>query len=360
VVSTHYAELKELAGQNPAVRNASVSFDLETLSPTYRLTTGIPGVSYAFEIARSYGMPAKVIERSIELLDSRELSVEALIETMQKYEQETREERRRLALSLDETGKEKARLMEKETRLERRLEELKNERGLEFLDELRRHRESVAEKMKELQRADMKAAGALRKELSRTEEEIRASLEKNRTKRFAHKYMPLDPGKVKAGDRVFVLPLEKEAVVESVDPRAGTLDLVLGSSIRTRFPYRDILVRPPGAEAEHPGGKQKKTAPSKPKPPARGSDEGLTIQTGYNTVDLRGMRVDEALLKLEADFDRMARGGINSVVVIHGHGTGAMKEAVRSAFKSSPYVDHFRPGKYGEGGDGVSIVRLKD
>ena len=84
------------------------------------------------------------------------------------------------------------------------------------------------------------------------------------------------------------------------------------------------------------------------------------MQTRYNTIDLRGMRVDEALGRVERDLDRMIRSGITAAVVIHGHGTGALKEAVRNSLKHSSYVRSFRPGETGEGGDGVSIVYLRE
>jgi DNA mismatch repair protein MutS2 len=108
---------------------------------------------------------------------------------------------------------------------------------------------------------------------------------------------------------------------------------------------------------------QKKAAPA-PKPrqssPVIKSDAPIpaTMQTRYNTIDLRGLRVEEALIKLGNDLDAMTRSGISSVVIIHGHGTGAMKEAVRTALKSSPYISSFRRGGQGEGGDGVSIALL--
>ncbi len=364
VVSTHYSELKELAGKNPSVRNASVSFDLETLSPTYRLTTGLPGVSYALEIARLYGMPETIITRAKELLDSRELSVESLIETMQRYEQDIREERARLDLIREDMEREKTHLHEREKTLERQRENLKNERGVEFLDELHRLRARVNERIGELRQAGMKEAGNVRQELEEIQSRIIADLEKNRKIRYSRKYRPFDPGRAAPGDRVFVLPLEKEAVIADMDMKGETAELLLGSSIKSRFPFRDLLTRPVGDGAGRSTGsartgKHEKSAPAEGAPHSPPEKEGITIQTSYNTVDLRGMRVEEALIKMEADFDRMLRGGITPAVVIHGHGTGAMKEAVRAGLSQSSYVDHFRPGKYGEGGDGVSIVYLR-
>lgn len=360
VVTTHYPELKELASYDDRFVNASVSFDLESLSPTYALRTGLPGSSYTLEIARTYGIPAPVLARAAGLLDERELNVEALLESTRARERELEEERAKLDTLRGEAARERARYLELQERETRLMEEIRKEKGIDFLEELKSYRTQIAEKIKELQGAGLREAGKAQQELSRIQDAVIRTMKGDGLKRYAREYASFDPREVKPGDRVFVIPLEKEGRIESIDPRDESAELILGSSLRTRFGFNELLRRrslsvPSGAP------RRKESAPGAHYE-IKGDDSRipLTVQTRYNTVDLRGKRVDEAIERMEADFDSMIRSGVHTVVVIHGHGTGALKEAVRSRFKSSSYVRDFRPGERGEGGDGVSIVFLRD
>lgn len=359
IVTTHYNELKELASSDRRFRNASVSFDPETLAPTYRLLTGIPGVSYALEIARIYGIPESVLGRAKELLDEREISVEALIEKTQKLEQEITAERERLNEERAAASREKERFRELQRKEAELMESMTRGEGTRFLEELKEYRRKIASRISELQKADLRDAGEMRRELGEVQRRVETEIAESERKRFSREYGPLDPRAAKPGDRVFIVSLEKEAVIESVDPEGESAELRLGNAIRARFRLRDMLSIPEGAErpphpkksAKRPGGKARDRQ-AKPVP--------LTVQTSYNTIDLRGLRVDEAIDRMERDLDRMVRSGVNSAVIIHGHGTGALKEAVRSRLKDSTYISEFRPGGYGEGGDGVSIALLRD
>lgn len=359
VVTTHYNELKELASRDERFRNASVSFDPETLAPAYRLMTGIPGVSYALEIARIYGIPEGILGRAKELLDEREISVEALIEKTQKHEQEIASERERLAVERAAAAREKERYLELQRRQAELMENMTRGEGTRFLDELKEYRREIAAKIRELQQADLRTAGELRRELGEIQKKVETEIADSARKRFSREYGPVDPATTKPGDRVFVVSLEKEAVIESVDPDGESAELRLGNAIRARFRFRDMLRLPEGTQT---AGARKKTADRSggkaQAPTAR--PVPLTVQTSYNTIDLRGLRVDEAVDRMERDLDRMVRSGISSAVIIHGHGTGALKEAVRSRLRHSSYVRDFRSGEYGEGGDGVSIALLRE
>ena len=359
VVTTHYAELKEMAAVDSRFHNASVSFDLETLRPTYRFQAGIPGVSYATEIAKNYGLDDAVIKRSRELIDSRELSYEALIEQTQKYHKETEARQEQLAMFQDELKTREHELNEKEKKLQKELARLKHQQGLDFLDDLKNYRREVADRIGELQRRGLREAGAIQQELLSKERQIVEKLDDEKKQRYIDDYDPIDKSTASPGDTVFVLPLEQEGTIESIDRSGEKASVLMGGSIRTLVPLTELMKplrhRQNSAQKKQPRKKQgvQETAPAHRTVP-------LTIQTQYNTVDLRGKRVDEALRAMEGDLDYMSRHGIESVVVIHGHGTGALREAVRTALKTSPYVRDFRPGDHGEGGDGVTIVLLRD
>lgn len=359
IVTTHYNELKELASRDERFKNASVSFDPETLAPAYRLMTGIPGVSYALEIARIYGIPEDILGRAKALLDEREISVEALIEKTQKHEQEIAGERERLAEARAAATREKERYIDLQRKQAELIENITRGEGTLFLDEIKEHRRSIAARIRELQQADLRSAGEFRRDIGEIQKAIETEIADSARKRFSRDYAPLDPALTKAGDRVFIVSLEKEAVIESLDLDGESAELRLGNSIRARFKFRDILAR---AERGAPAPSPKKGAgkTGKKEPLAAAKPVPLTVQTSYNTIDLRGLRVDEALERMGRDLDRMVRSGIRSVIIIHGHGTGALKEAVRAQLAHSSYVSDFRSGEYGEGGDGVSIALLGD
>ncbi len=354
MVTTHYPELKELASVDGRFQNASVAFDTETLAPSYRLLVGIPGASHAIEIARIYGMPERIVSRAEGLLDEREISTEALIEKMHRIEDELAVERERIEEMRASLAGEKERYQKLAKELERREESLKKSEGVAFVEELKRMRAEAAEKMKELQRADMRKAGEIQRDLAAAQELIIERVRGDAAKRLSDDYRAFDAGSADKGDTVFVIPLEKTGKIEEVDASAGSALVVLGNAIKSRYRFSDLLLP-----------RKKPHKKEEPRAPKRKDEDGtgfvpLTVQTSYNTVDLRGMRVDEALERLELSLDKMVRAGIRAAVIIHGHGTGALKEAVRSALRYSTYVRDYRPGEQGEGGDGVTIAILRD
>jgi DNA mismatch repair protein MutS2 len=358
VVTTHYSELKDLPVTDKRFQNASVSFDVGSLRPTYHLRIGLPGTSYAIDIAKLYGMNESILNRASELLDSRETSADALIENVQKYKEEMEEERRKTDELNADLEAEKNKYYEMLTKLNLRIEEVKNQKGIEFLDELNKYRKELSEKKRNLIIEEPKEIEKFRKDIKEMQTKISATLKKNRKNRFLYKYKSFDPALAKSGDKVFIAPIEKEAVIESINPDNKSVFVMLGNSIKARYKFDDLLI---------PSSKNNKTIAEVPpkkqtdKPVEKDSNNvNLTIQTQYNTSDLRGLKVDEAINRLDSDLDKMIRSGVDTVVVIHGHGTGALKEAVRKWLAHSYHVKNFRPGKFGEGGDGVSIVLLKD
>jgi DNA mismatch repair protein MutS2 len=321
VVTTHYPELKELAAQDSRFENASVAFDMDTLRPTFRLKTGLPGVSYALEIAGNYGMPGGIIDRARDLLSGRDISVEALIEKIQEHRKVMDQENDALRESLNSLEARQERLRHREDDLNRRAASLKHRHGVDFLDELGRIRDEVTRHMKELGHADMRQSAKVLEELDRRRAEVSQELQCIDSERFTGDYRQALPDELKRGHRVLVLPLEKEGIVEEIDHTGQKITVLLGGSMRTQVGPDDILV--PVASSQP---AKKQTTRHRTAATAEPEAVPLTIQTRYNTVDLRGKRVDEALRIMEGDLDTMTRQGITTAVVIHGHGTGALKE----------------------------------
>ncbi len=353
MVTTHYTELKELAVNDTRFRNASVTFNLESLKPTYELRVGIPGLSHAVEIARIFGMPEGILKRAETLVDSRESSVDALLEKVQHYEEEIRDERQKVQSLMDELRQERQRIETRSRELERLISETKKARGIEFVDEMNRYRDLISQRITSLQNLDMKDTTALHDELKRIQEDVHTRLKVEAHEKYSESLKPLDTASAKRGDPVFIASIETEGTFEEADSSGKTASVLLGGTIRSRFPVKDIFILP----------KSTGTSRRKQKSAITGAAEHfipVTLQTSYNTIDLRGMRVDQALHQMEQSFDGMERRGINTVIIIHGHGTGAMKQAVREHLKMSIYISDYRPGDMGEGGDGVTVAKLRN
>jgi len=357
IVTTHYSELKQLAAEDARFKNASVSFDPDTLTPTYRLMTGLPGVSYTTEIARNYRLPERIIARAHDLLDRAEVGMDTLVEMIQKHEREIAEEKLRLANLNRDLGLEKKAYEERMKALARRALEIGRGEGMKFLSELAQYRRLVAERISGLQQMGLRDTGSAQATLGEIEDSIRSRLDEERKKLHAGEYEPADAENMVPGSRVFIPSIEKEGTVERVDHDKKTVTVLLGGYLTSTFRFKDLYLAASRADAVP---QRKKRKASAAEPGGKGAAGVPTvIQTSYNTVDLRGKRVEEGIRTMEQDFDRMLRQGVETVVVIHGHGTGAMKEAVRENLRHSLYAAEFRPGGMGEGGDGVTIVRLR-
>lgn len=361
IATTHYPELKELPLENKRFMNASVSFDAETLKPTFKLRTGIPGTSYALDIAKNYGLRDNIIERAKELLDSREKTAEALIENIQKHREELEEENRKISELNIALTNEKNKYLEMQAELNLKIEETKNEKGIEFIDEINKYRNEIAGKIRDLHNTKKSELEKLQQNLGEIKAKVIHKLKKDRKNRFIQNATAFLPEKANPGDSVFISSLEKIGKIESIDNVNSSVSVLLGNSIKAKYKYDDLLTpltiakkhKPPKTNIE-------KQYPANIQDEKPDNEIPRTIQMHYNTCDLRGLKVEEALNKLESDLDKMIRSAINTAIIIHGHGTGALKEAVRNKLKTSSYVKKFRPGEYGEGGDGVTIISLKN
>ncbi len=329
---------------------------MDSLKPTYRLVTGLPGASYALEIAHICGLSDGILARASELVDSTDRSIEALIEETQRFRQELEEDRGKIRLLESELKQERERIADKEQKLAEMKRDISLGKGIDFLKELAGYREKVAQHMTSLQGATMRQAQEIREEILATENTVRGMLDSSREQKHMAKRRPLKPEDAVSGTAVFITSLEKEGVIESVDSD-GTVVVRLGA-MRSRFRTGDLLeAGRSGSQALQQHKKERKITDTVI--PMDG-EIPYTMQTSYNTVDLRGKRVEEGLTVLDQELDRMVRAGIYTVVVIHGHGTGAMKEGVRTYLRMSSYCNDFRPGRSEEGGDGVTIVRLRN
>ncbi len=357
VSTTHYGELKMLAYSEGGFVNGSLEFDQANLAPTYKLRIGIAGSSKATTIAERLGLDARVIERSRELLEGgeKELSetiAELEIRLLAVATTEERLESREKALSERETlveSEKRKTLMEQESVRENYSRSIENQ----FNDARRKIQEMTKEMQREpsLQKASLAAERLkkLREELGWTQK--RTTREK--------------PEKIKVGDRVRVVSLNQIGTVEEL-PRADqptnrTVSVLCGT-MKVKVSLGDLRLE----EKEKADKSRNRRSrhnnnnnSSNSRKQEQSGDPNAFIRTSVNTIDLRGQRVDGALDMLDSFLDNCTISGTSLVMIIHGHGTGAVKTAVRQYLTTSRYSHKFRPGEMYEGGDGVTIAELK-
>ena len=343
LVTTHHPELKAFAHATPGVVNASVEFDLETLRPTYHLTIGLPGRSNALAIAERLGMPAVIIFAARQEIDPAELRADDLLDEIYRQREASREARMRAEEARHQSEKLRAELAE-------RLEEIEDERR-EVLEDARQEAETelkdVRSQLKEL-RADLRRARQPLEILEQVEEQIEEIAEEVDAPVERHEPdMVQVHGPVRLGSKVMVRTLGQEGIVRAIGE--DKIEVQIGN-LRVRARLSDLMLRG-SAEAEE--GQRKTVVGSRSSKVIRATGESPGIE-----LDLRGQRADEALDKLDGYLDRAYLARLPWVRIIHGKGTGKLRNVVRESLGQHPQVKSFESGKDGEGGDGVTVASL--
>ncbi len=355
--TTHYEGLKALALADPRFQNASVGFDLATMSPTFRLVLGVPGASSALAVARRFGIPGTVIERAERFLSREAMTFDQMVEKLQA-------ERRALELARAGAEREAEASRQKQQELAREIERLTAKERVAIT----REGEQLLAGLKKA-REDLRTAQARLRGDRQTEEDVRAAARaidavahqasiggelEPRSPADAVDRASVSTSDIRVGLKVYVPRLRAEA--EIVEVLGGGQLRVAAGSLKlstTVSEVRSARASPaPAASRDR-----------KPRRPAyemdAAADPDLPIQTSDNTVDLRGLRAHEATAMAEQFLDRTLGAGRRVAFLIHGHGTGALRDAVRETLRTSAYVARQRPGGPGEGGDGVTVVWLR-
>ncbi len=353
VATTHYEGLKALALADPRFENASCAIDVATMTPTFRISQGIPGKSSALAVARQFGMPGTVIERAENFLTREDRNFDAIVEKMH-------EERAALELARHaaETRAVEAEALKQKLREE--IEHAKNreERALSrdaeaLIASLRRAKEDLRAaqaklRMNKIDEADLRDASKALDRVSATIA-LGGELERLTIKQPAVLRNDVPKDHLRKGAKVWVPRLRALAEVidvqgDDVRVTAGALKMTLHAS-----ELREALA------AEKPRDQApKKKAFQGPK----ANHDAAPLQTHDTTCDLRGLRVDEALSQAISFLDRSIQRKNDVAFLLHGHGTGALRETIRAELSRSPYVAYFRSGTHEEGGEGVTVVWL--
>lgn len=345
--TTHYSELKIFALSTERVMNASCEFDVETLKPTYRLLIGIPGKSNAFAISARLGLPVAIIDDAKRHVNTESASFEEVLESLEKTRRMMESEQletRRLFKEAEEKAR-KADEYKKQTEHEReKAAQLAKREANRILSEARNTADTVLDELKQLRSqaaadVDWQKVNAAKAEMFRKLNEAEGALSAAREEEAAPATRPAGPG-----DKVRLVSLGTTADVISVNPD-GVLNLQAGMLKITARQDEVRLV-----EGDTTSDIKKYMAKSA---------EKLSRMAARPEIDLRGMMTDEAIPLLERFLDNARMGKLNVVTVIHGKGTGALRQAVHQSLKRDGNVKTYRLGRYGEGETGVTIVELK-
>lgn len=351
VATTHYNELKKYALSTPGVENASMEFNVETLSPTYRLSIGVPGKSNAFEISRKLGLPSEIIDRANNLLEKGDIEFEDVLSAIEADKKRAEDERDEAAALAASMRKQQEELSRREKLLEKREKEALQKAKEEARAIIKEAKDTASEVQRELRE--------LSKVQSLGERNKRLEQGKRRLKETENRYQdgivreinenPVSIDDVQVGDKVKLLTLDQTGEVLTLPDEKGDLMVKVGI-MKINVNLSDLMM----INEKKSGGKGSKSA-------GRYGNlyraKAMAVSTSVNVV---GKNLEDATMEVEKYLDDAYMAGLKEVTVIHGRGQGILKEGLRQLFKRNKLVASFRKGSYNEGGEGVTIVKLKE
>jgi len=347
IATTHYSELKEYALVNEKVENASVEFDVETLRPTYRLLIGVPGKSNAFEISSKLGLPDFIINSARQLLTKETIEFEDLLQSIEKNKVESEKEKTQSERLRQDAEKLYDNYLDKKQKLDEQREKIVRDARKEASQLIKEARKEADEIITELRQL----------KLEQEEKEINKKIEQSKLRLKAKaeglaeviedtlfsKKNSKPPQNLKSGEAVKVLSLNQIGYI--VDPPNKNNEVLVQIGImKMNIPVENL----------------------------QRADEEKTIQkTGLgkivknkaenikSEIDVRGKNLEESMLDIDKYLDDVYIAGLAEVIIIHGVGTGVLKAGIKQMLKKHRHVKEYREGAYGEGGHGVTIVKLK-
>lgn len=350
MATTHYSEIKVYALTTNGIENASCEFDVTTLSPTYRLLIGIPGKSNAFAISQKLGLSTTIIEDAKERITENEQNFEDLIANLEENRRTIEKEQLEISRYKQEIEALKKQLETKQERLDSRREEILRKANEEANAILKEAKDTADEAIRNFNRYGSTKPDIGEMERERTK--LRQKMSDNEKKlASAKKAAPENhkaPKKLKIGDSVKVLSMNLKGTVHTLPDAKGNLFVQMGI-LRSQVNIRDLILL---EDETSPNSKQyKKTGAGKIK-----MSKSASISTEINLI---GKTVDEAIAVLDKYLDDAYLAHLPSVRIVHGKGTGALRNAVHSHLKRQKYVKSYHLGEYGEGDAGVTIADFK-
>lgn len=348
VATTHYAELKMYAMDTPGVENACCEFDLETLSPTYRLLIGIPGKSNAFSISERLGLPDYIIEQARSQIDATAIDFENMLSELEKNKAEIEKEQSELYKTKQEIENLKNSLKEKQDDIKEKRDKMLRDAREEARNILEEAKEVADESIRKYHAWGQHPKQNNMKKMEAQRSDLRGRMSKL-DKKLAYKAKKSstisDPSDFKVGDSVFVTTLSLNGTVKEAANKDGDLVIQMGflSSV-VNYKNLELLAPEKAPKPQH-------------QPKDRYSiNKAATINPEIN---LLGNTVDEAIARLEKYLDDAMIAGLTSVRVVHGKGTGALRKGIHEYLRKLKFVKSYKLAEFGEGDAGVTIVTFK-
>lgn len=349
MATTHYSELKVYALSTPGVENACCEFDVESLKPTYRLLIGIPGKSNAFAISGKLGLPDYIIEDAKQRLSEQDVSFEDLLTDLESSKRTIEKEQEAIAAYKREVESLKIQAKQKQEKIEEQRDRILKEANEKAGSILREAKELADETMKNFRKFGKESISAadMEKERERLRQKIKQTSSANalpvQKQKKAYK-----PGDFKLGESVKVLSMNLTGTVSSLPDSRGNLTVQMGI-LRSQVNISDLeIIDEP---ASYSTGSKKGTSRSKMK-----MSKSLSVRPEIN---LLGKTVDEAVSELDKYLDDALLSHLNTVRIVHGKGTGALRKGIHEYLRRQKHVKSYRLAEFGEGDAGVTIVEFK-
>lgn len=350
MATTHYSELKVYALSTEQVENASCEFDVESLQPTYRLLIGVPGKSNAFAISSKLGLPKEIIDKANSLVDEDARSFEDVVTGLEQTRKELEAEQQKAGSYREEIERQKRKLEEKNERIDKAKDKIMRRANEEANKILQNAKDIADESIRKYNKwmeggaiKDMeKQRSSIREELRRTGEKLDSGKKKRRNGNA--------PDKLSIGDLVMVHSMGVKGTVSSLPNNKGKLFVQMGI-LRSEVDIKDLELL-----------EEETLQIRKEKIRERSNAGKIKMSKSMNissSINLIGKTVDEAIAVLDKYLDDAYLARLHQVTIIHGVGTGALKNAVQAHCKKTNYIQSYRMGEYGEGGYGVTVVDFK-
>lgn len=351
MATTHYNELKKYALATSGVENAAMEFDVETLTPTYRLLIGVPGKSNAFEISKKLGLSESVIERASEHIKHGDMEFENVISSIEDDKRKAAADRLDAESMRAEIEERLKKLEEKEKAISEKRADIIAEAKREARELLRETKSAVKDVQKDLRRLQKSGAhtnlntGALeksRRKINEAEDLVSEKVVKQVNSE------PVSADTLKIGDRVKLLTIGQNGTILSLPDEKGNLMINIGA-LKVKARLQDLMLINEGKDR---------------KPQAKSSSKyGSLLRSKSSSVsasiNVRGKNLEDALADVEKYLDDVYMAGLDMVSIIHGRGGGILKDGIRQMLKRKKYVDSYGAASYNDGGDGVTLVRMK-
>ena len=351
MATTHYNELKKYALATSGVENAAMEFDVETLTPTYRLLIGVPGKSNAFEISKKLGLSESVIERASEHIKHGDMEFENVISSIEDDKRKAAADRLDAESMRAEIEERLKKLEEKEKAISEKRADIIAEAKREARELLRETKSAVKDVQKDLRRLQKSGAhtnlntGALeksRRKINEAEDLVSEKVVKQVNSE------PVSADTLKIGDRVKLLTIGQNGTILSLPDEKGNLMINIGA-LKIKARLQDLMLINEGKDR---------------KPQAKSSSKyGSLLRSKSSSVsasiNVMGKNLEDALADVEKYLDDVYMAGLDMVSIIHGRGGGILKDGIRQMLKRKKYVDSYGAASYNDGGEGVTIVRMK-